>query len=231
MAKDRAAERSALTQATLARLALFAPEYLCGFDEVGRGPLAGPVVAGAVVLDPTRPIAGLNDSKALRPETREKLSADIYENALAWGLGWVWPDDIEKMNIHNASLEAMRRAAQDLAARYPEAWSSVRIAVSDGKFCPDVSGIGAAPVERHALVKGDALCAAISAASIIAKVARDTWMCDYAKQDGRYGFERHMGYPTPAHWAALEKHGPCAIHRLSWVSKRFSSEPAQPDLL
>ena len=210
---------------------------LVGLDEVGRGPLAGPVTAAAVILDPASPIQGLGDSKQLSASVRETLDPLIRSSALAWGLGWVWPDEIESLNIHYASLLAMRRAFATMLGQEPEKnqpqWISANqrkgpsilpveyrqqafTAVADGAHTPDLKGL---PWNgrTYSLVKGDALCAAISAASIIAKVTRDAWMSRYAETDSRYGFERHMGYGTPEHKAALRRHGPCPIHRLSWI--------------
>ncbi len=223
--------RVAIASQEHAKLALIiaAPlQSIVGLDEVGRGPLAGPVTAAAVLLDPTRSIQGLADSKKLSEAKRDALAPLIREQALGWGLGWVWPAEIETLNIHHASLEAMRRAFTAMCGLSEGSECKilcahdrhrVRLVVADGKHRPDLGGL---PWEGEVMtiIKGDALVAAISAASIIAKVARDAWMKNYAKTDGRYGFEQHMGYPTPQHWAALEKQGPCPIHRLSWVAKR-----------
>jgi len=235
---------------------------ICGLDEVGRGPLAGPVCAAAVVLNPDKPVHGLDDSKKLSPAVRAALDPLIRANALGWGLGWVWPEEIERLNIHHASLLAMRRAfgamvgmpvekgqpqqvlqlatspgrmgeQQALLATSPGILSAhwrhrLVQAIVDGKHLPDLSGL---PWEGgiHPLVKGDALCPAISAASIIAKVARDNWMTNYAELDPRYGFEQHMGYGTPQHWAALETHGPCPIHRLSWLANLGQNPESEHD--
>lgn len=189
-------------------------------DEAGRGPLAGPVSAAAVILDPARPITGLADSKKLKPGARDALAPLIRERALAWGHAFVWPDEIETLNIHHASLQAMARAFADLSARFPRAAEALRCAVADGKFPVrlDIPG-----VTECAQVKGDDLVQEISAASIIAKTARDDWMKEYARTDSRYGFDRHFGYPVPEHRAALERFGPCPIHRMSWVRKFLGS--------
>lgn len=240
LAARRAGRRAAADAArdkVLAILAAAPADAVCGLDEVGRGPLAGPVVAAAVVLDPKKPIAGLDDSKRLGAETRAALDPQIRGGALAWGLGWAWPDEIERLNILGASLLAMRRAFAAMLGLPLERGQAQRVApegdcapgildarrrpalahaVVDGNKAPDLGGLpwGGAV---HTLVKGDALCPAVSAASIIAKVARDNWMAEYAALDGRYGFERHAGYGTPEHLAALAEHGPCPIHRLSWL--------------
>lgn len=205
------AEPAALWQA-------YATGSLCGLDEAGRGPLAGPVSAGAVILDPARPIAGLADSKVLKPQRREALASLIKQQALAWGHGYVWPEEIEALNIHRASLLAMERAFIHLLEQFPAVREQLRCVVSDGKFCPDLGAL-VPDLVCCSQVKGDALVAEVSAASIIAKTERDAWMCDYARQDPRYGFEQHMGYPVPAHKEALKLHGPCPIHRQSWVRK------------
>lgn len=242
--RERRAAVAGAEHAKLERLSRAPFSGVVGMDEVGRGPLAGPVTAAAVVLDPARPVQGLADSKKLTEAHRDALDPLIRGQALGWGLGWVWPEEIERLNIHHASLLAMRRAfaamlgmerekAQPQWVTLPSGASAdpgpkvlsahdrhrVRFAAADGKHLPDLSGLPWAG-ETLSVIKGDALVPAISAASIIAKVARDAWMAQYARLDDRYGFERHMGYPTPAHWAALEIHGPCPIHRLSWVAKR-----------
>jgi ribonuclease HII len=176
---------------------------LAGVDEVGRGPLAGPVVAAAVILDPRRPIAGVRDSKALTPARRAVLCEAIRERAVAWSLGRAEVEEIDRLNILQATMLAMRRAVEGLPLR-PE-----RVLV-DGDRCPVLS----VPVE--AIVGGDARVPAIAAASIVAKVARDQEM---ESLDGRYpgyGFARHKGYPTRDHLEALARLGPSPIHRRSF---------------
>ncbi|MEZ5444714.1 MAG: ribonuclease HII [Gammaproteobacteria bacterium] len=181
--------------------------YVAGVDEVGRGPLAGPVVAAAVILDPARPIPGLADSKALTPRQRERLRAEIERRALSFALGRAEVAEIDRVNILQASLLAMQRAVAGLHLR-PH-----RVEV-DGNRCPEID------CECVAIVGGDATIAAISAASILAKVARDAEMDSLDAAYPQYGFIRHKGYPTPAHLRALGQFGPCAIHRRSFAPVR-----------
>lgn len=178
-----------------------------GVDEAGRGPLAGPVVAAAVILDPARPIAGLADSKALKPEVRERLAREIEARALAWGVGVASAAEIDAINILQASLLAMRRAvaALSLAGRV---WV-------DGNRLPDFTGLSQV-VSAEAIIKGDSKVPAISAASILAKTLRDRGMVRLARRYPAYGFEIHKGYPTAAHLAALRAHGVTAEHRRSF---------------
>lgn len=180
---------------------------VAGVDEVGRGPLAGPVVAAAVILDPARPIEGLADSKKLSEARREALAPIIRERALAWALGRAEVEEIDAINILQASLLAMRRAVLALPVA-PE------FALIDGNRCPDL------PCLAEAVVKGDSRVAAISAASIIAKVARDREMVELDGLYPGYGLAGHKGYPSPAHLAALERLGVTAIHRHSFAPVR-----------
>lgn len=189
---------------------------IAGFDEVGRGPLAGPVVAGCVVFHQGAQVAGLTDSKALSAKKREALEPLIKEFT-CWGLGWLWPDDIARLNIHQASLKAMTMAWEDLRTRFPAAQDQVSTGISDGKYCPEL------PFPCLAQVKGDLLIGQISAASIIAKVARDAWMDEAAVMYPGYGFEQHKGYGTPLHLDAIRRLGPCPIHRLAWISPQLLS--------
>lgn len=177
---------------------------IAGVDEVGRGPLAGPVIAAAVILDPARPIAGLADSKKLSPARRERLALDIRANALAWALGRAEVAEIDRLNIFQASLLAMRRAVEALPMT-PD-----RVLV-DGKHCPPL----ACPCT--AIVKGDATVPAISAASILAKVTRDAELRELHDRYPRYDFARHKGYPTAVHREALRRYGPCPEHRRSFA--------------
>ena len=186
---------------------------VAGVDEAGRGPLAGPVVAAAVILDPARPIPGLADSKVLTPVQRENLAEAIRAQALAWALGRAEVEEIDAINILQATLLAMQRAVATLTPK-PE------LALVDGNRVPRL----ACRVET--IVKGDATVAAISAASILAKVARDAEMCILDTHYPGYGFARHKGYPTVAHLAALDRLGVSPVHRRSFgpVQSRLSKE-------
>jgi len=177
---------------------------IAGVDEVGRGSLAGPVIAAAVILDPARPIAGLADSKKLSPARRERLTLDIRANAMAWALGRAEVAEIDRLNIFQAALLAMRRAVEALPMT-PD-----RVLV-DGKHCPPL----ACPCT--AIVKGDATVPAISAASILAKVTRDAELRELHDRYPRYDFARHKGYPTAVHREALRRYGPCPEHRRSFA--------------
>ncbi|GIX22596.1 MAG: ribonuclease HII [Gammaproteobacteria bacterium] len=177
---------------------------IAGVDEAGRGPLAGPVVAAAVVLDPARPIDGLADSKTLSPRRRAALAERIRREARAWALGWAEVEEIDRLNILQAALLAMRRA---VAALQP-APSRVRV---DGLHAPPLD----CPVET--VVGGDASVPEIGAASILAKTARDAHMRALAARYPGYGFERHKGYPTAEHLAALRRLGASPVHRRSFA--------------
>jgi ribonuclease HII len=177
---------------------------LCGVDEAGRGPLAGAVFAAAVVLDPQRRINGLADSKLLREDVREKLSRRIRERAIAWAIASASVEEIDRINILQASLLAMRRAIEALGMEPEEV-------CIDGLHVP--KGLS---LKCRAIVKGDQLVAAISAASILAKVARDAEMTALDRRYPGYGFANHKGYSTPEHLAALQVYGPCEIHRRSF---------------
>ena len=177
--------------------------HVCGVDEAGRGPLCGPVVAAAVILDPTRPIAGLADSKKLSAEARERLATQIREHALAWALGEASVEEIDQLNILHATMLAMQRAVMALKLQ------PARVLV-DGNRCPRL------PYAVRAIVKGDATEPAISAASILAKTARDSMMRTLDQSWPHYGLALHKGYPTPAHLAALEKHGVAPFYRRSF---------------
>lgn len=178
-----------------------------GVDEVGRGPLAGPVVAAAVILDPARPIAGLKDSKQLSERKREALAAQIRSDALAWALGRAEVEEIDAINILQASLLAMQRAVAALSLA-PE------LVLVDGNHCPRL----ACPAQ--AIVKGDSLVPAISAASILAKVSRDREMLDLDARYPGYGLAQHKGYPSKAHLAALQTLGASPVHRRSYAPVR-----------
>jgi ribonuclease HII len=187
-----------------------------GVDEAGRGPLAGPVVAAAVILDPEQPVAGLADSKALDANERERLALLLQERALAWCVAVASPAEIDAINILQATMLAMRRAVLGLLGPASGAtlYGSVRVEV-DGNRLPSLEGV-AGIAEAVAIVKGDATQPAISAASILAKTARDHVMEQLDTRHREYGFAIHKGYPTPAHLAALKAHGPSSVHRRSF---------------
>ena len=189
--------------------------WICGVDEAGRGPLVGSVVAGAVVLDPDNPIEGLKDSKKLTAARREYLYEQIMEKAKAWGVGEASPVEIDEINILQATMLAMRRAIEDLTSRLG-AWPDK--ALIDGNRCPEL------PIAAEAIVKGDAKEPAISAASIVAKVTRDRQMMSLHERHPEYGFAQHMGYPTEAHFAALNQYGVCDQHRRSFSPVRKALE-------
>jgi ribonuclease HII len=176
---------------------------VAGVDEVGRGPLAGPVVAAAVVLDPARRVKRLTDSKLLTPERREELYALILERALAVGIGVIDHLTIDRINILQATIRAMQEAVAGLAV-VPE------LVITDFVALPALA------CPQRNLVDGDARCATVAAASIVAKVTRDRLMLEADKQFPEYGFARHKGYGTADHLAALDKHGACPIHRRSF---------------
>ncbi len=181
---------------------------VAGVDEAGRGPLAGPVVAGAVILDPDREIPDLADSKALSERRREMLAKDIRQGALAWSVAWADAHEIDQLNILQATFLAMRRAIIGLRI------TPARVGV-DGNRLPDLRFDGRR-IDGAAIIGGDGLVPAISAASIIAKVQRDQMMCSLDVIYPDYGFRRHKGYGTAAHRDALGQHGPCPQHRRSF---------------
>lgn len=181
---------------------------VAGTDEAGRGPLAGPLVAGAVVFRENPMLAGLTDSKKLSPQDREELERHIIEMALCWSIGIVTVQELESMNPHVGSLTAMRRAVEGLAQR-PD------FLLVDGRFT-----VPALAIPQEALIKGDGLSYSLSAASILAKVARDRIMDDLDREYPRYGFSRHKGYGTEEHLEALRELGPCPHHRRSFAPVR-----------
>ncbi|HEY1991536.1 MAG TPA: ribonuclease HII [Gammaproteobacteria bacterium] len=187
--------------------AQLAGRHVAGVDEVGRGPLAGPVYAAAVILHPDRPIRGLKDSKLLTAERREELAVQIRERALAWAVAYADHEEIDRINILRASLLAMSRAVAALAVEPDE----VQV---DGNHCPVVKQ----PVT--AIIMGDSKVKAIGAASIVAKVERDAVMRRMHALYPQYGFDEHKGYSTPAHLDALKRHGACPIHRRSFAPVR-----------
>ncbi|MGR4989051.1 ribonuclease HII [Vibrio sp. WZ-1] len=178
-------------------------QLIAGVDEVGRGPLVGDVVTAAVILDPNNPIEGLNDSKKLSEKKRIALLPEIKEKALAWAVGRCSPEEIDELNILQATMVAMQRAIAGLKVQ-PD------LALIDGNRCPEL------PMDSQAVVKGDLRVAEISAASIIAKVVRDQEMEELDKQHPQFGFAKHKGYPTKAHFEAIEQHGVISEHRKSF---------------
>ncbi len=182
-------------------------QRICGVDEAGRGPLAGPVYAAAVILDSARPIDGLDDSKKLSEKKRERLALEIREKALAFGIAFATVEEIDQINILQATLLAMRRAVEALPLQPTQA-------LIDGNRCPRLA------MPSRAIIGGDALEPAISAASILAKTARDAEMLRIHADYPHYALDRHKGYDTAAHRAALEMYGPACFHRKSFAPVR-----------
>jgi ribonuclease HII len=192
---------------------------ICGVDEAGRGPLAGAVYAAAVILDPDRAIHGLADSKTLSEKKRERLALDIRQHALAWAVASSSVEEIDRLNILQASLLAMKRAIENLRARDGELLSPQQVLV-DGLHCPKIS------IPARAIVKGDSREASIAAASILAKTARDEEMYALHALYPQYDFAKHKGYPTKDHLARLMQHGVSSIHRRSYAPVRKILESA-----
>jgi len=178
-------------------------KLIAGTDEAGRGPLAGSVVAAAVILDPNNPIEGLNDSKKLTEKKREHLYPLICKKALCYAIAEASVEEIDQLNILQASMLAMKRAIERLSSRPNEV-------LVDGNRCPDIA------IEAKAIIGGDAIEPCISAASVLAKVYRDRQMAQHHQTYPEYAFDKHKGYPTKQHMALLEKYGPSAIHRRSF---------------
>ncbi|POR53671.1 RNase HII [Paraburkholderia eburnea] len=213
-APSQAAQKRAvrMQRAEQAGLLFESPDdIICGVDEAGRGPLAGPVVAAAVILDPARPIEGLDDSKALTAKSRDALYDLIVERSLAWCVAEASVEEIDTLNILHATMLAMRRAVEGLSV-------TPTLARIDGNRCPVL------PVRSEAVIGGDALVPAISAASIIAKVTRDRMLLELHSAFPAYGFDAHAGYGTPQHLAALRAHGPCVHHRRTFAPVRAAYE-------
>ncbi|MBQ3374555.1 MAG: ribonuclease HII [Oscillospiraceae bacterium] len=179
---------------------------VCGVDEAGRGPLAGPVCAAACILPVGLEIPGLDDSKKLSPQKREELYEIIVSSAITFGIAFASVEEIESLNILNATFLAMNRAIEQLVPQ-------PALALIDGNRNSGIS------IPSRCVVKGDSLCADIAAASVLAKVTRDRYMLSMAKQYPQYGFENHKGYGTVQHYAALHDYGPCPIHRPSFLKK------------
>ncbi len=208
MAGRRSAASGAAVQPQLsASLFDTTGELVCGVDEAGRGPLAGPVFAAAVILDPSRPIAGLRDSKKLPEAKRDALAEIIKRDAKAWAIAQCSAAEIDELNILQATMLAMRRAIEALSV-------SPTLALIDGNRCPVCT------VRTEAIVKGDDKVAEISAASILAKTARDAVLVQLHSQYPDYGFDQHKGYPTPLHLARLQAHGVTPEHRRSYTPVR-----------
>lgn len=179
---------------------------ICGVDEAGRGPLAGPVCAAAVILPENKVIDGVNDSKKLSEKKREALFDVICETARSYSIAYASVEEIEELNILNATMLAMKRAVEglDVKADY---------AMIDGNRTPDLE------IESEFIIKGDAKSMSVACASILAKVSRDRLLYEYAKEYPQYGFEKHKGYGTKAHTEALKEYGPCPYHRMSFLKK------------
>ena len=184
---------------------------ICGVDEAGRGPLAGPVCAAAVILPDHLEIPGLNDSKKLSDKRRRELFPIIQEQAIAYGIGFASHEEIDEINILQATFLAMKRAVEQLKVR-PD------LALVDGNRQPPFD------IPCKTVIKGDSLSANIAAASVLAKVSRDDWMLRAAQDYPGYGFEIHKGYGTKAHYEALTQLGPCAIHRRSFLKKFYGQK-------
>ena len=189
-------------------------DFICGVDEAGRGPLAGAVFAAAVILDPNRPIAGLADSKKLSEKKRDFLAGEIKEKALAWAIASASAKEIDEINILQASLLAMKRAVESLTLQPGEL-------LVDGLHCPKLA------IPMRAIVQGDSKEACISAASILAKTARDAELYILDEQYPQYGFAKHKGYPTPLHMQMLALHGVLPIHRKTYAPVKRLLEVTQ----
>jgi ribonuclease HII len=183
--------------------------FIGGIDEVGRGPLAGPVIAACVVARDPLMLRGLNDSKQVQPEARRRLADEIKQHAEGWAIGSASVEEIDRFNIYRASLMAMERALAALPFM-PE------YLITDAMRIHSFSG------PQEPLIKGDARCAVVAAASIVAKVYRDALLQELDREDPRYGFASHKGYSTPEHLAALERYGPCVHHRANWARVQAS---------
>lgn len=179
---------------------------ICGVDEAGRGPLAGPVCAAAVILPENTVIDGVNDSKKLSEKKREALFDVICETARSYSIEYASVEEIEEFNILNATMLAMKRAVEGLDVR-------ADYAMIDGNRTPDLN------IESEFIIKGDAKSMSVACASILAKVSRDRLLYEYAKEYPQYGFEKHKGYGTKAHTEALKEYGPCPYHRMSFLKK------------
>jgi ribonuclease HII len=185
-------------------------QAVCGIDEAGRGPLAGPVFAAAVILPENCTIDGINDSKKLTPKKREMLFDEICANAVSYGIGFATEEEIDSINILQATFLAMKRAVDEMRIK-PD------LALVDGNRMPDLG------IETRTIIKGDALCASIAAASILAKVSRDRLLCQIDEIYPQYGFAKHKGYGTAYHLEMLKKCGPSPVHRKTFLKKLLGS--------
>lgn len=192
-----------------------AGELICGVDEAGRGPLAGPVFAAAVILDPSKPITGLRDSKKLSPTRRDQLALIIQRDALAWSIAQCSAAEIDELNILQATMLAMRRAIEGLSM-------TPTLALIDGNRCPVTA------IRTEAIIKGDDKVLEISAASILAKTARDALLLEMHTRYPQYGFDQHKGYPTTLHLERLKQHGITPEHRRSFAPVRQLLSEAIP---
>ena len=218
-AAQRREEKLRAEMARVEALCVFEKKYadspfLCGIDEVGRGPLAGPVVTAAVVLPADFDVLGIDDSKKLSEKRREELYDVITEKALAWGIGMADQQVIDEINILQATKQAMREAIDQADRMLRE-----RTGGSIGRVLLDAVELPGLPVPQESIIKGDAKVLAIAAASIVAKVTRDRMMVRYAEEYPWYAFEKNKGYGTRDHYAGLREHGPCPIHRRTFLKK------------
>lgn len=186
-------------------------KYICGVDEAGRGPLAGPVCAAAVILKPNQIIEGVNDSKKLSEKKREALFEIIKKEVFAYSIAFSTVEEIEEMNILNATMLAMKRAVENLSVK-------ADYAIIDGNRIPPLD------IQAEYIVKGDAKSMSIAAASILAKVSRDRLCYEYAEKYPQYGFDKHKGYGTKLHTQAIKEYGPCEIHRMSFLKKILNND-------
>ena len=189
--------------------------YIAGVDEAGRGPLAGPVVAATAILPQNHHFYFLNDSKKMTEKRREVLFLEIKENAIAYGIGIVSPERIDEINILQATYEAMRMAVEEMEKNF---------SITPSLLLNDAVRIPLVDIPQIPIVHGDAKSLSIAAASVLAKVSRDHLMLDYAKEYPEYGFDKHKGYGTKAHTEAILEHGPCPIHRRSFLKKLYAGQ-------
>ena len=194
-------------------------QFVAGLDEVGRGCLAGPVVAAACILDPAKRFPrGLDDSKKLTPEKREDIAAKLKKACIAYSIGQIEADEIDRINILEATKQAMLQALE-------------RLATQADFLLIDALYLKQSPLPQRAIIKGDSISASIAAASVLAKTYRDALMCEHHERYPVYGFDSHKGYAAPIHWKALNEHGPCEIHRMSFQGVAPRQHDEQPSFL